>query len=108
MVSGISGRVRGSEKGSVKLTEVFRKGEIMVKLFVEFSESDAVATLELCAYCLSPEEHSDVKAELLKLGDGAVFKYIDADSIRVELRGEYGVVMDIMSRLESAGWRWGE
>lgn len=89
----------------------------MVKSFVELKQADQVATLELSAYALTPAEHKSVRTELdafeQKADEGlelAVldYTYIDADSIRAELRGEYNAVMSAMSKLEASGWTWNQ
>lgn len=86
----------------------------MAKEFVEFKNEDQVATLELSAYALSSAEHKAVRAELTQLytdqvvSEGAVeLLYIDADSLRVQVRDEYDAVVKIMDRLEADGWTWG-
>ena len=89
----------------------------MAKVFVEFKQEDQEATLELSAYALSPEEHAAVLVELEAFESSANeslanavfdFTYIDADSIRGTIRGDYGEVAGMIKQLRNSGWTWNE
>jgi hypothetical protein len=89
----------------------------MTKSFVEFNQSDQEAELELSAYALTPVEQKAVRAELdafeKKAGDDLAlvtldYTFMDADSVRATIRGEYNAVMCAMRKLEGCGWTWNE
>jgi len=83
------------------------RGEKMKQL-IEFEEhendNEKNATLTVAAYALKPREHISVLTELE--AEGVSLTYIDADSVRGELKAPSVKVKKALAELLAVGWKW--
>ena len=70
----------------------------MKKIIVEYAQGEEYGKTKCVAVEILPEEHSAVLCELSELG--TLMEFVDLDSIRASIDGNW----DVVEKLMSHGW----